>query len=430
LANNLISLAALYVDTGSYEKAEPLYSQSLEILKNTLGPQHSAVAYVLNNLGHLNSKLGDYDKAEAQYQRAISIWENSLGPEHPNVAIAMDNLAIVYELTEDYKLAEPLYTRALKIRETKLGSDHPDVSRTVNNLATLYAFEGDYAKAEQLFKRVLQTKQKTIGIQSISYTNSLINLAWVYQNKNDYVQAKQLYEKAIGIWKDLLGPEHPNVSTGYGHLSDLYLDTGDFENAYPYLYRTLDLDNKIIDQVMGFTSQHQKLKFMAENKWSLYKLLHIVDRHFRNDSSKRKEVFNVWLRRKGSILEAQKRYQETIFQFGDSQSAEIFKELSAIRMKLSKMTLSIPEEELQSYKKQKTGLQNQKEKLEAKLSRLSQDFETKQMISRADSEMVARILPVGTVLLEFARIESDNFKNDRITDRYICFVLHAEMQSR
>ena len=55
LANNLISLGALHADRGNYDQAEPLYQRALEILESSLGPEHSSVAYVLNNMGWLMS---------------------------------------------------------------------------------------------------------------------------------------------------------------------------------------------------------------------------------------------------------------------------------------------------------------------------------------------------------------------------------------
>ena len=429
LANNLISLGALYVDLGDYKKAEPLYQRARGILEKTHGPEHSSVAYVLHNLAKLYYYLGDREKAEALYLRALAIWEKTVGPEHPNTATSLNSLAMLYEDAGAYEKAESLYSRALKIQEKALGSNHPDVLRTLNNLATIYFFSKDFAKAEQLHKRVLQIKKDTIGTETESFANSLNNLATLYRVQGDYAKAEPLYNQAIEIWKKTLGLEHPNVANGLSHLSGLYEATGDFEKAYGFITRTLEIEDKLLDQVMGFTSEDQKLKFVTMNNGSLYDFLNLVNQHFRQDPGKRKNALDVWLKRKGSILEVQKRYQEAIFYTGNPESAKLFEELSGVRSNLSKLTFAQPGKvDEKSYKQKNTDLKNEKDRLEAQLSRLSQPFAIKQKIDKADCEKIAKVLAPQTALVEFARIETIKSKNkDKATqpDRYISFVLHA-----
>jgi tetratricopeptide (TPR) repeat protein len=429
LANSLSNLAVMYVDLGDYKKAEPLYQRALAILEKTLGHEHSSVAYILNNLAKLYDHLGDLEKAEVLYHRALVIWEKTFGPEHPNTATSLDNLAMLYEDTGAYEKAESLYNRALKIREKTLGPNHPLVSRTLNNLATIYFFLGDYAKAEHLYQRVLKIKKDTIGTETESFANSLHNLASLYRILGEYAKAEPLYDQAIEIWEKTLGPEHPNVATGLGHLSGLYADMGDFEKAYDFILRTLELEDNLLDQVMGFTSEGQKLKFVAMNNGSLYDLLNLVNQHLRQDPGKRKKALDVWFKRKGAILEIQKRYQEAIFYTGNPESAKLFQELSGVRARLSKLTFARPErEDEKSFKQKKADLKNEKDRLEAQLSRLSQPFAMKQEMAKADCEKIARLLVPQTALVEFARIETIKSKNKdkaALPERYISFVLHA-----
>ena len=60
------------------------------------------------------------------------------GPEHPAVATVLNNLGQVAKVQGRYAKAEPLIKRSLAIREKVLGPDHPDVARSLNNLAELY----------------------------------------------------------------------------------------------------------------------------------------------------------------------------------------------------------------------------------------------------------------------------------------------------
>ena len=422
LANNLISIGALYVDLGDYKKAEPMYQRGREILEKTYGPEHSSVAYVLNNQAKLYEHLGDLEKAESLYLRALAIWEKTLGPEHPNTAISLDNLGMVYIATDAYEKAESLFNRSLKIREKVLGSNHPDVLKTLNNLASVYFSSKDFAKAEQMYQRVLKIKKDTIGTETESFANSLNNLATIYRIQGDYAKAEPLYNQAIGIWKKTLGPEHPNVATGLSHLSGLYEATGDYEKAYDFITRTLKIEDKLLDQVMGFTSEDQKLKFVTMNNGSLYDFLNLVNQHMRQYPGKRKNALDVWLKRKGSILEVQKQYQEAIFSPGNPESAKLFEELSDVRSSLSKLTFAqLGKEDEKSYNQKINDLKNEKDRLEARLSRLSQPFAMNQKIAKADCEKIAKILSPQTALVEFARIKD----KATLPGRYISFVLHS-----
>ena len=76
------------------------------------------------------------------FKRALAIYEKALGPEHPAVATVLNNLGQVAKVQGRYAEAEPLIKRSLAIREKVLGPDHPDVARSLNNLAELYERAG------------------------------------------------------------------------------------------------------------------------------------------------------------------------------------------------------------------------------------------------------------------------------------------------
>ena len=72
------------------------------------------------------------------FRRALAIYEKAAGPEHPAVATVLNNLGQVAKVQGRTAEAEPLIKRSLAIREKVLGPDHPDVARSLNNLAELY----------------------------------------------------------------------------------------------------------------------------------------------------------------------------------------------------------------------------------------------------------------------------------------------------
>ena len=431
VATDLNNLAGLSDLLGDYAKAEPLYKRSLAIWEKALGPDHPNVAESLNNLAWLYQSLGDYAKAELLYKRSLTIKEKALGPDHPHVALSMNNLAMLYQSLGDYAKAKPLYKRSLAIREKALGPDHPDVAQSLNNLAWLYQSLGDYAKAEPLCKRSLAIYEKALGPDHPNVAESLKTLAGLHRALGDYAKAEPLYKRSLAIDEKAYGPNHPNVATDLNNLAFLYAASDDFLKAHDLHKKAQHVDNNLIDQVMGFTTEGQKMKFLSMKRWNLYAFLSLVNQHLSQNLSHRKDSLDVWLKRKGVILEAQKRFQAALLYSDDPETVKIFQELSRVRSQLSKLAFSDPGKGgLDAHRKKISTLEREKGKLEARLNQLSQAYVLKRKISRANCEKVAKALPENTVLLEFARIDMFNFKAKGQKEKwfpanYLVFVLHA-----
>jgi CHAT domain-containing protein/Tfp pilus assembly protein PilF len=159
-AFSLRYLGHLYMHTGAYAKAEPLYLRALAIQEKVRGPEHPETATSLNNLADLYSQTGAYAKAEPLYQRALTIQEKVLGPKHPDTANSLVNLAALYGKTGQYAKAERLYERALAISERAFGFDHPDMVAWLDGLAELNWAEGEVSRAQTLFERAQRIQEK------------------------------------------------------------------------------------------------------------------------------------------------------------------------------------------------------------------------------------------------------------------------------
>ncbi|MBW1707285.1 MAG: CHAT domain-containing protein [Deltaproteobacteria bacterium] len=195
--------------------------------------------------------------------------------------------------------------------------------------------------------------------------------------------------------------------------------------------RAQEIDIKLVDQVMGFTSEDQKIKFISKKRSVLYFFLSLVTEHLSQKPAARHKAFDIWLKRKGVILEAQRRFQEALIYSDDVEAVQTFQELAMVRARLSKFTFSGPGKEgPDAYRKRLAGLEEEKQGLEARLSRLSHAFALKQKIAKADCEKVARALPEKTILVEFAKIGMFNFKakgkeKQWLPEHYLALVLHA-----
>jgi len=428
------NLASLYQGKGDYTRAEPLFQRSLAIKEKAFGPEHPALATTLNNLAALYFHLGDYVKAESLCRRSLEIKEKTLGPEHIEVAASLSNLAELFKSRRDYAwvtAAEPLYQRALAIQEKAFGPEHPAVATSLHNLAHLYQLLSDDARAEPLYQRALSIKQKILGPEHPAVATSLGNLAKIHFNKGDYSGAESLYQRALAIREKVFGPEHPDVARSLYNLACFYTARDDFSKAFPLFIRGQNIDDNLIDRIIGVGSEERQIQFLSTKKADLECALNLVADYLSADPFARKQALDMWLSRKGVVLEAQRRFQEALVHSHDPAVMGMFQELAKIRSQLSQLSFAGPGKEgPEAYRQKMAELEAQKKDLEAKLSRLSQAFALQKKIEKADGAKVAQALPQNTVLLDFVRINTFNFKakgheKKWLPARYLAFVLPA-----
>jgi CHAT domain-containing protein len=253
----------------------------------------------------------------------------------------------------------------------------------------------------------------------------------LYSASGDYAKAEPLLKRSLTIFEKVYGPDHPDVAGSLNNLAVLYVALVDYHKAHELLKRGQQIDGRLIDQVMGFTAEDQKMKFLSTKRWDLYAFISLIDQYLSANPIIRKDCLDVWLKRKGVVLEAQKRFQEALVYSDDPGAMKTFQELSRVRAELSRLTFGSPGKEgPAAYQKRISDLEQEKERLEGRLSQVSQAFSLKQKTAKADCAKVAQALPRNTVLLEFARVEMFNFKAKGKEKRwnpahYLTFVLPA-----
>ncbi len=272
------NLAGLYMLTGDYAKAEPLYQNSFKVRTRIFGPNHPLAAVSMRNLGKLFYTIGDYSKAEASLHKAQIILERNPGPNAKFLAGVMNEFGELYRTKGSYKKAERYYLKALAVVEKELGSFSIETATALMNLAKLYQATGAFSKAEPLYKRALTIQEKqdpkdsyTMDIKSnlatlyvdtgaydmaepiflellaaahesnaLELATCLNNLGEVYKNIGDYAKAISLLERSLEVrTKKKLG--YKSMVTGLVNLASAYLATGEVEKSEPLLLQALEI---------------------------------------------------------------------------------------------------------------------------------------------------------------------------------------------
>ncbi|MBI4648678.1 MAG: CHAT domain-containing protein [Bacteroidia bacterium] len=191
-ALSINNLALLYKEMNEYSLAEPLFNEAKNIRKKVLGEMHPGYAESLQSLAELYRIMGNssidlevradmLSKADSLYAEVENILKNTVGKEHPDYVTFLNNLALLYKLMGKYTKAEQLFTEAKNIHKETLCEKHPHYASLLYNLAGLYEDMRNYTKAEPLFIE---------GIEVINY-NLLQNFTFLSETE------KELYFNTI-----------------------------------------------------------------------------------------------------------------------------------------------------------------------------------------------------------------------------------------
>jgi CHAT domain-containing protein len=228
-----------------------------------------------------------------------------------------------------------------------------------------------------------------------------------------------------------LEPDHPKVEVNMNNLGRLYAAMDNFVKAHYFFKKAQKIEDNLIDQIMGFTSEDRMLKFLITRKTNLYLFLSLVSQHLSDQLPSVKDAFDLWLRRKGVILEAQKRFQEALIHQDNSEAINTFQNLSAVRNQLSTLVFAgAGIEGIEAHQEKISALRARKGDLEARLSKLCKPFSLSQKTEKADCDKISAALPANSVLIEFSKAGLFDFNSKKTQekwnpDHYLAFVLHA-----
>ncbi len=242
-ANALNTLALLYEDIGTYDKAESFFLQALKITRD-LDAKHPDNAMILSNLSTVYMSTGDYNKAISICKEVLEIRRKILGENHPKVGGTLQNLGLSYLEIGEYTKAEEMLKQALEIIG-QTSKEDAEFARVLNNLGQVYEAIKNFSKAEELYKQALKIWGQTVGEDDPEFANTLYNLSQTYLRTGDYDKAKPLLEKSTNIRCNVLGADHPKVAANLILLGYLYYNKEDYQKAQDFFVQALIIMQKL-----------------------------------------------------------------------------------------------------------------------------------------------------------------------------------------
>jgi serine/threonine protein kinase len=241
-----MNLATTYAAEGHYSEAEKIYRQALETARKRLGPTDSLTLTILGNLGPVLMYLGRYLEAEQFDRQSLELRRRVSGAQDPETLRSVDNLASALQYEGRYPEAEKLQREVLDISRTTLGADHPLTITRLNNLAITLHDEGHDAEAEKFAREVLDLRRRVLGADHPHTVMAINNLSMVLQAEGRYPEAEKLYREALDISTRTLGPDHPSTILWMINLTGVLEQEGKFAEAEKYGRETVERNRRVL----------------------------------------------------------------------------------------------------------------------------------------------------------------------------------------
>lgn len=377
-ASTIGNLALVYHKTGSLDKAETLYLESIKIF-TALNYTRNVVGQTVN-LGALYSIKGDFTRALKIYLIGLDACKK-IKNKRQEASIA-GNIGNLYKEQKMYGKAIEFTEYA--IRTAKEANSKHVLAVNTGNLGTIYYLLKKFTLALQFFDESVKLKEQTGNLMGMAGTIS--NIGNVYKTIGDslvqtqgtflagkefYDKAKPYYEKAMKIKKELGDLEGEGIVKGnYGAMC---IKTGEYKKAEELLKESSQIALKLND-VIGIIETNEKLG-------ELYELTGNYDlsiKHYMLFKNTRDSVFNADKRseltrqelnyeyeKKTNILRYEMEKKEAIA-LAESKRKKI---LIAFMIAFFTIILSVSLyilKNLRKAKKQKSLIERQKEIVEEK----------------------------------------------------------------
>ncbi|MCA9125281.1 MAG: CHAT domain-containing protein, partial [Planctomycetales bacterium] len=290
---------------------------------------------------------------------------------------------------------------------------HPDYANSLSNLGLLYDNMADYARAEPLYRQSLEIRKEVLGEKHPDYAGGLNNLALLYYHMDDFASAEPLYRQSLEILKPVFGEMHPNYSKAHYSLAYLYHRTGDYERAEQFYSRAAAMSRMQLENSALIQSERQQLAMGLMVRYQLdnYISLSLASEDYAGP------LFGEVLAWKGATLVRQRGMRLAA---SDPRIADRFLQLQQVARQLGALAQTVPVQldQQESWRERVRELTNQKERLEAELSRKSAAFRAaEQEITFAQ---LLSALPKDAVLVDYLEYGKESRK-------LIAFVVrHAE----
>ena len=246
------NLGLLFHSEGNYEKAEEMYSNSLDKdFKNYGSMAHPDIIKTYLNLGQVYLDSRNYTEAEKIYHQCLDLCKKLYDNlPHPEIILIYHSLSILYKDKREYKIAEEFLNLALQQNFQVYGNRGTlDSSKFLNELGYLHYAQMNFEQANKCCSKALQLNLQLLkGKPNLSTAPIYHNLGLIFsmdnsENINNFVvMFKKCEEIQIKFYGTIY---HPAIANNYSKWGSIYHARGNLREAEEILEKSVKIYSKV-----------------------------------------------------------------------------------------------------------------------------------------------------------------------------------------
>lgn len=254
---NLIDIfriySLVYTRIGDFKKALEYSEKGFNLIGKL--KQQDKLADIVRETGNIYYSFGEYKIALDFYEKSFT--NSQTKNDQIGMAKALNNIGQVYIDLAQYSKALDYLNRSLVIKNKF--DNTLSYTITLHNIGTIYFRQKDYPKAINYFKQSNSIYTKINYVAGIS--DSYQYLGRSYLKTKQYQLSEESFTKALALAKK--ARIKPLMVTIYSGLSELYSETGRFNDAFFSLSKSKEINDSV------FSEERRNLLMELDAKYNL-----------------------------------------------------------------------------------------------------------------------------------------------------------------
>jgi CHAT domain-containing protein len=404
----VFKLAKFYKTQGRLTDAEILLNEIINLDKDKIGA-NSFYILSLEFLAEVYRDLGLYDKSEPFFVKSLELIRTNEGERSDTYIAALHNYCTLMVFKDEQKKADSIMKQIIELVKELKGENSIDYAQHLDTYASILTDQGYLKTAIVRLNQALEIFNSVHYMEN-SVPATLNNLSLAYYKQKDFVNAYKYIQKSISATNNINGKYNYRSNPIYHNLaliSEIQNDNSKSDSAW---LESLDLNNYLIANYFPSLSDFEKEQFFKSiSKFFEQFYSYAVKRYERNPKIK-SDLYDIILSVKGLLLESSQKVRNSIINSNDEDLKQTFKIWQNIRADISGH-ISKNNNENESKNITLDSLQNLSNSLEKELSRKSIPFS-----KEFDKKIIKRMNIVNNLNENEAAVEIIRFRGRNLNE--------------
>jgi tetratricopeptide (TPR) repeat protein len=197
---------------GEFETAATTGLRLIELVEAEEGPNSTALAEVLFEVGDVQRQAKQHDAAEVTLMRSIEIYQAQGGRTAPELIKPMTSLGMNYNDAENYGPAIGVLGEARTLSRRNFGLLNEGQIEIVDHLTVGFVGLRQYEQADHQQLMMLQLYQRNHGTDTVAALPGVYKHAAYLRRRGLYGEALTLYQRSVRVIQDELGKTDPALA--------------------------------------------------------------------------------------------------------------------------------------------------------------------------------------------------------------------------